>query len=88
MHITASFCAFGDVCFSFDFSQVIIEVRICHPQNEMKMNLQSQMQIYLLRKRERKEKQREEGYVNQSEETMNNVSKSEDRTRREGWAVG
>jgi len=56
MCITASFFAFGDVCFSFDFSQVIIEVRICHPRNGRKMNLQSQMQTYLLRKRERQEK--------------------------------
>jgi len=31
---------------------VIIKVRICHPQNERKMNLQSQMQIYLLRKKQ------------------------------------
>lgn len=51
MNITASFCAIGAVCFSLDFSQVIIKVRICHPQNERKMNLQSQTQIYLLRKK-------------------------------------
>lgn len=53
--IADSFCATGAVYFSPHFSQVIIEVRICHPQNERKMNLQSQMQIYLLRKKRRGE---------------------------------
>ena len=52
MNITVSFDAVGAVRFSLDFSQVIIKVRICHPQNERKMNLQSQMQIYLLRKKQ------------------------------------
>lgn len=51
MNITASSCATGAAGFSLDFSQVIIQVRICHPQNERKMNLQSQMQIYLLKKK-------------------------------------
>lgn len=98
MNITASSCATGAVGFSLDFSQVIIQVRICHPQNERKMNLQSQMQIYLLKKkrvegqgeremRKGREKQGEEGYVQQREETMNRVSKNKYRKetqRKEG----
>lgn len=90
MNITASSRATGAAGFSLDFSQVIIQVRICHPQNERKMNLQSQMQIYLQKKKrvegwgERemgkgREKQGEEGHVQQREETMNRVSKNEDR---------
>lgn len=87
MNITARSCATGAAGFSLDFSQVIIQVRICHLQNERKMNLQSQMQIYLLKKKgvegreERemgkgREKEGEEGNVQQREETMNRVNKN------------
>lgn len=70
---------------------MIIQVRICHPHNERKMNLQSQMQIYLLIKRERgkrREKQGEEGHMKQREEIMNKATKNEDRICREAWVAG